>query len=571
MGYQNFYSSKISNDIGAGDNTITVDNAPASTSGRMVLEARNPTQREIIKYTSVSGNILQGVTRGQGGTSAKSHLKGALIQQNATAEDLQDLYDAFASFSAANNDWRTLVATLNSVTYNGNRSYDLVFNGTDLTGTLSPGMRLRTTRTVAAPTQCTSLNGTSQYYSKSSPAAMTFNDDFVVSAWVKLSSYASGAIAGRYNGTSGWYMNINASGQVVLTGFNAGAGNYSSVNTYQSVPLNKWVHVSAQLDMSAFTATTTTSYVMIDGVDVPVVVSRGGTNPTALAQPVADLQIGAANSTLFFPGKIAQVAIYNAKVTQANIKATISQGLSGSETSLISAYSFNNSINDLNTTNANNLTANGSAVATNADSPFGGQASGLISSTLDYAIIQSATFSTNTTLVVQVPEGCTIPTSGGVSAVSYSTQKTPYGFPTQRSKWRINVLNKATIPTVSNASYQPYSQGAYSLTVPVGEWYIGGSGDFYNVSATTTVFCSYTAAALTGVTSTATAANLAPLSFRILGSGTGNASPWFMQKPQQTITTPTVYKLYSIGGTTSAGIDGATVTETEFFADNAYL
>jgi len=318
-------------------------------------------------------------------------------------------------------------ATPNTVTANGNRSYTCVFNSTDLSGFLSSGMRLRTTRTVPAPTQCTSLNGTTQYYSKSSPAGMTFTDDFVVSAWVKLSSYASGVIAGRYNGTSGWYMNINASGQVVLTGFNAGAGNYSSVNTYQSVPLNKWVHVSAQLDMSAFTATTTTSYVMIDGVDVPVVVSRGGTNPTALAQPVADLQIGAANSTLFFPGKIAQVAIYNAKVTQATIKASISQGLSGSETSLISAYSFNNAITDLSA-NANNLTANGAAVATNADSPFGGQASGLISATLDYGIIQSVTFSTNTTVVVQVPEGCTIPTSGGVSAVSYATQASPYGF-----------------------------------------------------------------------------------------------------------------------------------------------
>ena len=376
-------------------------------------------------------------------------------------------------------------ATPNTVTANGNRSYTCVFNSTDLSGFLSSGMRLRTTRTVSAPTQCTSLNGTTQYYSKSSPSAMTFVDDFTVSAWVKLSSYASGAIAGRYNGTSGWYMNINASGQVVLTGFNAGAGNYSSVNTYQSVPLNKWVHVSAQLDMSAFTATTTTSYVMIDGVDVPVVVSRGGTNPTALAQPVADLQIGAANSTLFFPGKIAQVAIYNAKVTQATILASMNQGLSGSETSLISAYSFNNTINDLSA-NANNLTANGSAVATNADSPFGGQASGLISATLDYGIIQSVTFSTNTTVVVQVPEGCTIPTSGGVSAVSYSTQKAPYGFPAQRGKWQVATI-LATNLSLGVAGLATFYDSNVRLIIPVGNWVVKFEGISIFTSTTTGV------------------------------------------------------------------------------------
>jgi len=167
---------------------------------------------------------------------------------------------------------------------------------------------------------------------------------------------------------------------------------------------------------------------MLDGVDIPAQVARGGTNPTALVQ-AGNLEIGGQNGGLIpFAGKIAQVAIYNAKVTQANIRATISQGLTGSETSLISAYSFNNSITDLNTTNANNLTAQNSAVATNADSPFGCQADGTISSTLDYAIITKVASAVAT---VQVPEGCTIPTTGGVTSVSYSTQKVPYGFPPQ--------------------------------------------------------------------------------------------------------------------------------------------
>lgn len=366
------------------------------------------------------------------------------------------------------NGWFGSNSSVSSVTYNGNRSYSVV-TGTNLSSTISAGMRLRTTRTVSAPTQCTSLNGTNQYFNKTSPAGITFTDDFVVSAWVKLTSYAAQAvIVSRYNGTSGWRLNTETSGQVTVAGFNGGSGNFSFVQSYQSIPLNKWVHITAQLDMSTFTATTTTSYIMIDGVDVPAFVSRAGTNPTALVQ-AGNLEIGSQNGGLLpFPGKIAQVAIFNAKVTQATIRGYISQGLAGNETSLISAYSFNNSINDLNTTNANNLTAQNSAVATNADSPFGGQADGTISSTLDYGIVQKVS---GTTLTVQVAEGNTIPTSGGVSSISYSNFKAPYGFPNQRSKWQIVSMivgiNNDTLNPVASTWYE--AQGL-RITVPVGEW-----------------------------------------------------------------------------------------------------
>lgn len=368
-----------------------------------------------------------------------------------------------------------------TVTYNGNRSYDLVFNSVDLTSAVSVGQRLKLTRSVTAPTQCTDLEASSsQYYSKSSPAGMTFTDDFVVSAWVKLESYANSTIASRYNGTSGWVIKITSTGIVSMEGYNGGSGNVSYMQSYQSVPLGKWVHVAAQLDMSTFTATTTTSYVMLDGVDVPVQVLRAGTNPTALVQ-AGNLEIGGQNGGQQpFDGKLAQVAIYSAKVTQATILASMNQTLTGSETSLISAYSFNNSINDLNTTNANNLTANGGAVATNADSPFGIQADGTTAGTTEYAIITKTAFSTNTTLTVQVPEGNAIPTSGGVSAVSYSTQKVPYGFPASTSKWRIYTLLRVDLTQASPTQNVWYNlttttgvSGGSVLNIPVGEWNAG--------------------------------------------------------------------------------------------------
>ena len=382
---------------------------------------------------------------------------------------------AVRTYVAANGstDWTTIATAPTTITNLGQRSYSLVYPGVDLTPTIHPGMRLRTTRTVSAPTQCTSLNGTTQYYVKTSPAAMTFTDDFTVSAWVKLDSYAQGVIASRFNNTSGWIFNLEAAGQVRLIGFNASSANFSQVLSYQAIPLGKLVHISAQLDMSAFTATTTTSYVMIDGVDVPAAVSRGGTNPTALLQ-AGDLQVGAHNgATAPFAGKLAQVAIFNAKVTQATMRGYISQGLSGSETSLISAYSFNNAITDLNTTNANNLTAQGSAVATDADSPFATNSYGTETATLDYALIQSVSYGApDTTVTVQVPWGCTIPTSGGVATSAYSSVKAPYGFPTSADRWSIETKITAapqlsaggtTIGTV-------YNFAGVNLAVPIGRW-----------------------------------------------------------------------------------------------------
>lgn len=383
--------------------------------------------------------------------------------------------------ASANNGWTVGLPTPDTVTYNGNRSYDLVFNGTDLTDTVSNGMRLKLTRTTAPPTQCTSLNGTTQYYSKTSPAGMTFTDDFVVSAWVKLSSYPSsfGSIASRYNGTSGWDMRIKSTGQIEMVGYNAGAANYAYLATYQSLPLNKWVHVAAQLDMSTFTVTATTCYAMIDGKDVPVSLpAKGGTAPTALIQ-AGNLEIGSCNGgTNLFPGKIAQVAVYNSKVTQATILASMNQTLTGSETNLVSAYTFNNSINDLSA-NANNLTASGGAgFAT--DSPF---------NSTEYGIITANSFSTDTTLTVQVPEGYAIPTSGGVSAVSYSTQDTPYGFPRDKGKWNIiswlNTVVGSTSTTQSDLFVIP--------AIPIGHWTTSVSGDMYttgNAGATYVIYVS---------------------------------------------------------------------------------
>lgn len=453
-----------------------------------------------------------------------------------------------------------IVTAMPTVTALGNRSYSLVHATTDLTSYLSPGMRLKLTRTVTAPTQCTSLNGTTQYYSKTSPAGMAQTDSITESIWCKPSAYQTGGLISRNNGTTdGWLFYLNASGQVVLAGARAAD---DLVTSYQSVPLNKWVHISASIN-----TTTTTGIIEIDGASVPVSYTNNAN--TGFAAPTQSYLIGATNGaspTNFFAGKIAQAASWNAVVSVATQLTYLSQGLAGTETSLISAYSFNNSINDLNA-NANNLTANGSAVATNADSPFGGQADGTISSTLDYAIITKTAFSTNTTLTVQVPEGCAIPTSGGVSAVSYSSVKAPYGFPAQRGKWIIWTLNTSDQTQVSPVSGTWYN--FFNLTIPIGEWMVGYQGTF-NVTNGTNVGNIYA----TLSTGASTESDITLTNRMVTTTASGNSFDGVMSKSKDiSLSSATPYYLNIKTVTVAAssikilGASGATL----FTAELAYL
>lgn len=476
-----------------GASSITITDATGWTTASVVyfsiyktqtvggVTIKDPTTQTDWKAT-LSGTTLSNLTI-TGGTD-RAYVAGDIVEQTPTARYAKDMYDnirshanqdgslipsavktALALGSDSLNGWNPLAYVPNTVTYNGNRSYNLVFSGQDLTGTLSNGMRLRTTRTVTAPTRSTSLNGTSQCFFKASPAGMTFTNNFTCMAWVKLSSYATGSIIARRPASSdGWNLEVNSSGVPAMYGLNGTS--YRGVAAYQSIPLNKWVHIAATLNMSANTGS-----IYIDGVAVPTTMPSSGA-PASLVQS-SDFMIGgrgtSATAIELFPGKVAQAAVFSAVLTQATIQSYISQGLSGSETSLISAYSFNNSITDLNTTNANNLTANGGATATNADSPFTQDDTGTPGGTLDFGIVMKKSFSTNTTLTVQVPEGCTIPTTGGVTAVAYGTG-VPYSFPASRNKWRVETLIRSSTAQGSPSVGTWYNIASYQILIPAGEW-----------------------------------------------------------------------------------------------------
>jgi len=492
---ENGFTTTTSGSVSSGAATVGLNSVAGYTNGEVVALVIDPTdatkKQTFTGVVDTAGSQITSVVWTAG--TNQTHALGATVVDYATATHISMMTKGILQFAEQTgalkttavrtalglgsddlSGWEPLGTAPTAVTHNGNRSYDLTFSST-MAATLSPGMRLRTTRTAAAPTQCADLESSStQYFSKTSPAGMTFTDDFVVSAWVKIESYPTAAIiASRYNGTSGWYCYVDSTGRIHLTAHNGGSGNYTEVTSYQSLPLGKWVHVAVQLDMSTAGVSTTTSYVMLDGVDVPCTKATAGTMPTALVQ-AGNFEVGSYNGgTSPFDGKLAQVAIYSAKVTQATIKAAMNQSLAGTETSLISAYSFNNTLNDLNTTNANNLTANGGALATNADSPFGGQGQGTISSTLDYGIVTKVA---TTTVTVQVSEGNTIPTSGGVTSVVYSTHRNPFGFSSNRGKWVVETLILSGVLTKGGATNDVWYNGGIQLTIPVGEWVTEYSG-----------------------------------------------------------------------------------------------
>lgn len=354
-----------------------------------------------------------------------------------------------------------VLPSVSSVSYSGNRSYDITFAG-PVDTYLSPGMRLKTVRQVAAPTQCTSLNGTNQYWSKSSPTGISFTDDFTLSAWVKLSSYALGIIVAKNTATNGFQLYINASGQITIAGLSGGS--FDSWNSYQSIPLNKWVHVVATLDCSGNAST-----MYIDGISVP---NYQTSNSVSSITQAGDLYVGRDVTGYYFPGKIAQVSIHNAILSQAQVRAMLSQTIDSSTTSIISGYTFNGNGNDVTAT-GNNLTAQNSATATNADSPFSVNSLGTATGTDDYGIVQKVS---STVATVQIPEGNTIPTSGGITSAYISTQKAPYNMPISFDRWVLESNQRVAANQASPTGGVWYNVGKHNLTVPIGFWDLGAIG-----------------------------------------------------------------------------------------------
>jgi hypothetical protein len=150
-------------------------------------------------------------------------------------------------------------------------------------------------------------------------------------AWIKLESYTRGGIIARRNGdTEGWSFGVSVTGQLTLESLRI-AGNNKLAASDMALPLNKWIHVAATMDVSVAGNSSTTMY--IDGQLVTATVTTNGT-ATALVQGTTALVVGAEKSagTNPFDGKIAQAAVFSTVLSAATINSYATQTLSGSIT-----------------------------------------------------------------------------------------------------------------------------------------------------------------------------------------------------------------------------------------------
>jgi len=376
---------------------------------------------------------------------------------------LQKILDLFFDNQPDPEQWSDLTPTVSTVTNNGNRSYDLGFTST-LASLLSPGMRVEITKSVAGNGYMGGLlNGSSHYFTKTTPSGTlgTITNNFTLEAVYEPTTYALGMIEGRGDATAnnGIWLRMENTGQVSFGVFNGGGSNYRFFTTVQSLPLNKKTHITASW-------TSGTVVIYFDGVTVALLpVLTAGTAPTT-AGTGGDWSVGrmGAYASQYAAGYVSNCAVFDAVLSSATVKQHGTFQLLGSETSCIGAWSLDNTANDQSSA-GNNLTATG-GVGYSVKSPHGTLSSGV--DTLK--AIGLVTAIATSTATIQVPEGCTIPTSGGIASVAYSIGACPFGFTRDKGRWEVVLLVKANIYQAAVTSGTTYNPGGIYMIKPAGKF-----------------------------------------------------------------------------------------------------
>ena len=344
-------------------------------------------------------------------------------------------------------DWNVLPVIPTVISNNGQKEHVIRYTGVDYTPTIGVGAKLRIPRTGVTPT--TSMNfvaASSQYAQKASPTGLIYTTTYSMETMVNLTSYpaANMGLIGRYDGTNGAVLHVVATtGQLAL---NAGGATFQT--SYQSIPLNKDVHVAGTFASGTFV-------LYIDGVAVPSYKTGSATSITQ----AGNLQLGAYNSTAFLDGRLSNARIWSTTRTAAEIRDNANKETPTSTTGLVAHFKGNSSWNDTST-NANHLTAVGGAVNNFAAHPY---------SAVEYAISTKVQYTGgNTDVTIFTGNGCLPQETLG--ATSYSGLGRPFGFPASRTKWVVKSTFKTQQSLGSGTSGVWYHGGGVRLTIPSGEW-----------------------------------------------------------------------------------------------------
>jgi len=476
---------------------------------------------------------------------------GASSITNGNIRDIRSQVTLDTGVTVGTDGWTTLDTILTTATgYNkGNREFELT-SSEDLTSTLSPGMRLKVARGTTPPTQCLDLeSGSTQYATKATPTGISFTDDWTAEAWIKIESYtgATQMIVNRRNAnTEGWSLAISATGQLVATSLRIAANNREIIS-YQSIPLGRWVHVAATMDNSANSHT-----MYLDGASIGFSTTTSGTI-TALVQGTSDLRIGAISSsaTLLADMRIQGVRVWSAVRTATQIRDNQNQQLVGNEANLVAYYKLDGDLND-STSNANNLTGSGGAVATTSDNAMKSTEYGIITKVASGAVtVFTGTDYNIPNLTLSTP--------------SYSGNKLPVGFNPAPEKWTLTTLDSRDVNT-SSASYVTAN---IVLSIPTGVW--DTTIKVHQQHNTTTTNTRRQNATLSSDGSTETHPRLTAT----LGQG-GNASgvigvTTFARDPGVTVTTQTAFTVLYRASTPTGNIAGASAEASVLLATCGYI
>jgi hypothetical protein len=224
--------------------------------------------------------------------------------------------------------------------------------------------------------------------------------------------------------------------------------------------------------------------------------------------------------------------------------------LTGSETNLIGLFQGNGNFND-KTSNGNNLTQSGGAVATQSANPYNNTELGIITKV------------TSSQLTVFTGTDYNLPNMT-LTSPQYSTAKAPYGFPADSGKWMVEYLQGASATAGgSGSSMLSATIGNVQVSIPAGPWDLRGFLTFNKTGVDGYV-------GLSTSTSTATDSRLYHRWY-LNATGIGQAIQTAPIAAPITNTAQTVW--YGIGnpsGTTSFGFRGMGDDAADFLQVRAY-
>lgn len=352
--------------------------------------------------------------------------------------------------------WNPVGQTITYSANNGAKEF-VVTSPSNLTTSISVGMKFQVTRNTVPPTQCMAFaSGSSQYATKASPTGITFTTAFTCEAWVYLQSYtgiAQTIISRRSASTSGWDFTINSTGQVSVLYFD-GSSNLTLLSSYQSLPLNQWVHIAGVIT----SVSSKTGAIYINGAAVPSTFSN--TAAASLTQ-AGNLSVGGygAGTAEFLNGYVSEARVWSVAQSAANIQANMAINCLGTETNLVCLIPGGGNFNDL-TTNANNLTATGGAVATQANNPY---------NAIEYANVRAISYSNpTTTLTLFTSDAGTIPNET-LTSPQYSTSREPYGLPDGlNTKIMGQIIWAASQTSTATSTGTQLTGATMTMTIPAG-------------------------------------------------------------------------------------------------------